>query len=538
MTLAGERVRAQVSGAPERPRPVVRRNDYSVLGPPPSGEWVPHMHVSVVIPAFGGRHKLDLTLASLAAQSYPPSLMEVVVVDDGSDPPLRLPALRPERTRLVRAPQDGWGRAHAVHTGALASDADALVFLDADMLFFRDHVEAHMRWQHTADDLAVTGHLRFVEDTSDRLVPHEVFDAIASGTPEVLTDDPGEELPWLREAYDATRNLRSAGNSVYSYFIGGTGSVRRDFYLSCGGMDPDLVLGEDTHLGFRLAQGGAVFVPETESSSLHLGRPQMEDRKEDGARFRRPFVGNRLPLSPAVRRSPGRQWQVPLVDVVVDVGEDPFDGTAATVDSLLAGSVSNIRVTLVGQWGRVDAGRHDPLDSPDLHLRLLSEHYRCEPRVRRAVSAPPRDPDVPHRLTVSPGHTYARHALDRMIMKLDRARAGLLRATVPGDDLGGPRLERTDAYARAERLGGGEDRDASVARTHGLVWIDARRELLTARGGTKAVPDDWERRLEDVRAETDRYRARADRLSRLYTWLAESRAGRALCGPRGRGAKP
>nr|WP_051051005.1 glycosyltransferase family 2 protein [Nocardiopsis salina] len=447
-----------------------------------------------------------------------------------------MPALCPERTRLVRAPRQGWGRAHAVHTGALASEAEALVFLDADMLFFRDHVEALMRWHHTADDLAVTGHLRFVEDTSERLSPDEVFEAIASGTPELLTDAPGEELAWLREAYDASRDLRSAGHSVYSYFIGGTGSVRREFYLSCGGMDPELVLGEDTHLGFRLAQGGAVFVPETGSSSLHLGRPQMEERKEDGARFRRPFVGNRLPLSPSVRQSPGRQWQVPLVDVVVDVGEHRFDDTTATVDSLLAGDVSNIRVTLVGHWPRVDAGRHDPLDAPDLHMRLLREHYRCEPRVRTAASPPPRDPDVPHRLTVRPGHTYARHAVERMIRRIDRARAGLLRATLPGDDLGGPRLERTAAFARAERLAGGDDRDAAVARTHGLVWIDARRELLAAQGATTAVPDDWEQRLEAVRAETDRYRARADRLSRLCAWLTESRTGRALSGL-GTGAK-
>ncbi|MEU8267719.1 glycosyltransferase, partial [Sphaerisporangium sp. NPDC049002] len=76
-------------------RPVIRHNDYSTLVPPPLGEWTPGLPVSVVIPAHGGQRRLDLTLAALAAQTYPSGLMEVVVVDDGSEPPLRLPEIRP-----------------------------------------------------------------------------------------------------------------------------------------------------------------------------------------------------------------------------------------------------------------------------------------------------------------------------------------------------------------------------------------------------------------------------------------------------------
>ena len=88
-------------------RPRIRHNDYSPLTPPPLGDWVPRLTASVVIPARGAQHRLDLTLAALAAQTYPASLTEVIVVDDGSSPPLRLPEIRPENTRIIEI-----GRAH------------------------------------------------------------------------------------------------------------------------------------------------------------------------------------------------------------------------------------------------------------------------------------------------------------------------------------------------------------------------------------------------------------------------------------------
>ncbi|MEV4889557.1 glycosyltransferase, partial [Nonomuraea sp. NPDC055795] len=79
----------------------IRRNDYGVLTPPALGAWTPELTVTVVIPAHDRQETLDLTLAALAAQSYPADLLDVIVVDDGSAPPLRLPDLRPAATRLV-----------------------------------------------------------------------------------------------------------------------------------------------------------------------------------------------------------------------------------------------------------------------------------------------------------------------------------------------------------------------------------------------------------------------------------------------------
>ena len=53
----------------------------------------PKLSVAVVIACRDGQEKLDLVLASLAAQSYPAALTAVYVIDDGSAKPLVLPAI-------------------------------------------------------------------------------------------------------------------------------------------------------------------------------------------------------------------------------------------------------------------------------------------------------------------------------------------------------------------------------------------------------------------------------------------------------------
>ncbi|MBQ1083586.1 glycosyltransferase family A protein [Nocardiopsis sp. B62] len=523
--------------APSTPRPFIRRNDYSVLEPPPLGEWEPDLSVCVVVPTYAGQEKLDLTLASMAAQSYPSALTEVVVVDDGSDPALRLPPIRPEHTRIVPNDPGGWARGHALNTGAAATDADVLLFFDADMIAFREHLEAQMRWHHLADYVAVTGHLRCVEHTPGTLFPAAVLDAVRRGEPEALVAGPGEELVWLRRAYKRTDLLREVGHQGFHYFIGGTGSVRRAFFEESGGAASALVLGEDTHLGYRFAQNGAVFVPELEAGSWHLGLPQMEARREEGGRFRRPFVGSRLPLAEERRSLRGRQWEVPLVDAVVETEGAGFDEVAQTVDALLAGDVADVRVTLVGRWSRVTPGRHRVLDDPDLDVRLLHEHYRCEPRVRLAESEPVGDPDVPFVLRAVPGQPMAPHALNHMIGLADETHSGLVRATGPGDDLGGPRLERVAALARARRLRvAEEDLDDLVDRVAGVHWIDGDAVLSTQEEPSEAPPvkavaeppGDWRERLEQAQARAESERVRAERLESRFRWLTRSRTGRLL----------
>ena len=73
------------------------------------------LSVAVVISCRGGQDKLDLTLASLAVQSYPAKLVNVYIVDDGSEPPLKLPKIRPAKVKLINYKNDPkkWGKTKA-----------------------------------------------------------------------------------------------------------------------------------------------------------------------------------------------------------------------------------------------------------------------------------------------------------------------------------------------------------------------------------------------------------------------------------------
>ncbi|XKK37476.1 glycosyltransferase family 2 protein [Nocardiopsis sp. ARC36] len=132
----------------------VRRNDHPAPEPPDPGGWEPELDAVVVVRAFGGQEKLDLTLASLAAQTYPARLTEVVVVDDVGTP-VRLPQVRPENTRTVAAGPGRPGPQDAVRAVAESSPDAVVLWLEAGTEVGRTHVEAHMRRHHLADHLVV-----------------------------------------------------------------------------------------------------------------------------------------------------------------------------------------------------------------------------------------------------------------------------------------------------------------------------------------------------------------------------------------------
>jgi glycosyltransferase involved in cell wall biosynthesis len=300
--------------------PVLRGNDYGPLERP---DAPPHLSVSVVIPAYGQQDKLDATLASLAAQTYPAGLMEVVVVDDGSEPALRLPEIRPESTRIVAPLPGGWASAHATNSGAAQSDGDVILRLDADMLVFHDHVAAQLRWHHAADYLAVLGHKRFVDYRAGDLDPVDVFEAVRAGKAAELFDAESAQPQWIEQIIDATAGLRQADHRAFRVLVGASFSVHRSLFDASGGMDAEVLLGSDTVFGYRLHQAGAVFVPDDQSSAWHLGPRQIAERGELAKAYRRPRIANRVPELDRKRPRATRIWETPAARTRVHCRHDP-----------------------------------------------------------------------------------------------------------------------------------------------------------------------------------------------------------------------
>src|SRR5580658_4114105 len=89
------------------------------------------MRVSVVIPLYGRQALGERALRSARSQDV--DGMEIIVVDDGSDPPSKLPAdlASDPRVRLLRHEiNQGAGRAR--DTGVAAAQGDWIAFLDSD----------------------------------------------------------------------------------------------------------------------------------------------------------------------------------------------------------------------------------------------------------------------------------------------------------------------------------------------------------------------------------------------------------------------
>ncbi|MFD0665721.1 glycosyltransferase family 2 protein [Thermocatellispora tengchongensis] len=333
----------------------IRGNDYTALAPPALGSWTPSLTVSVVVPAYNGQRKLDLVLAGLAAQTYPAELIEVVVVDNGSDPPLRLGPIRPELTRLITC--ESPGRPSARNAGLAAATGDVIHWLDSDVVPARQAVEAHMRWHHLAPYLVVASYLRF---TSAEPPAPEV---VAETADLAALFEPAEPHQWLIDLLERTGGLVEDPHRAFSLHVGGATSVNARLLRRTGPMDVDLVLGQDTELGYRLAQAGAVFVPDPEAVGYHLG-PSMRMRdKAPIDRVSHAFIADRIPSYRWLRSHPGRSWKVPYVQVTVEA-DAGYDAVRATVDAVLAGTIPDVAVEIIGPWDTLVPERRAPSPTP------------------------------------------------------------------------------------------------------------------------------------------------------------------------------
>jgi glycosyltransferase involved in cell wall biosynthesis len=463
--------------------PRIRGNDYSALEPPEIGSWTPTLAVSVVVPAYDNQDKLDLTLAGLAGQTYPADLLDVIVVDNGSEPRLSLPELRPENTRLIVC--DTAGRANARNAGLAAATGDVIHWLDSDIVLDREAVEAHMRWHHLAPYLVVTGYLRFTE--VEPPAPEVV--AAAEDLGELF--EPSEPHDWIIDLVERTGGLRESAHRTFSLHIGGATSVNAALLEISGPMDDALFLGQDTEMGYRLAQAGAVFVPEPKARGFHLG-PSMRMRdKEPVTRVSHAFIADRIPQYRWLRSHPGRQWLVPYVEVVVDAAGASYEDVRATVDAALAGTVPDVTVVIIGPWDDLTPERRAPLKDPRLDLVLIRGHYAHEGRVRLARKESPTN--APFRLRVPAGWAPGEDTLARLLDLATDEGHGLISvllaekpgqrpsdsplstegAAEAGRGVVSARLERTAAFSRAEfAVDRGEDLVDAVEDTFGTIWVD------------------------------------------------------------------
>jgi hypothetical protein len=299
--------------------------------------------------------------------------------------------------------------------------------------------------------------------------PEPLLATAPAGPLHAVFADAEKERHWVEDVWDKTDDLRAAGPRALRTHVGASASLRRSLYDVSGGMDTSLRLGEDIDLGYRLAECGAVFVADRDAKAWHLGRSHQQHRQDDVNDYNQPFLTARVPdLQPQRRR--GRLYATPYLEVVLDTRGQDHNAVLNVVDSVLTSSLTDLSVTLLGDWSAIGEDRVSPLDDPQKGPRLIREAYAGDPRVLLAeeLGAPMGQFRMGFENALWAPTT---ETLGTLVLHLERTHHGLRQVMMPDGTTA--RVERTAAYARAERVAGpDEDLDDVVDELFGSWWVE------------------------------------------------------------------
>jgi glycosyltransferase involved in cell wall biosynthesis len=221
--------------------------------------------ITVIIPVWNGERRLGATLEAIAAQTWPRSRFEVIVVDNGSTDGTAAVAQGFPFVKLLSEPQPGSYRAR---NRALAeARGEYVLFTDGDCIPAPDWIEQAAAAAKRFPDAAVCGgHVRLFRE--------------AKGDPFSARY---EELT----AFNQRRNVEELGCCITANWLS-----RLDLMRSIGGFNQDLLSGGDIDCSRRIVAAGhkLVYVPE-----MIVGHPTRGSLLEL-IRKRRRVVGGRWGL--------------------------------------------------------------------------------------------------------------------------------------------------------------------------------------------------------------------------------------------------
>ena len=338
----------------------------------------PSLSVAVVIACRGGQEKLNLTLAALKAQSYPQKLISVYIVDDGSQPALKLPPVRPRNTKIIpfKNTPSQWGKTDATNYCTAKLKEDVLWFLDADMVVDPDHLSQHMKWHHESNDYLVLGWKRFVENWS--YDPQTLYKSLESGKFSKLHPVSVPKESW-EELVEKTDDLREPTMASFRAVVGASFSVKRKTWVALGGYNPEFRIGEDTEFGWRALMGGMRIVPERSALSWHLGISTVENSRQVILQHNKPNFANHVPEFGYLRDYLAVDWAVPENEVLIDVRHMSADSFKGLIKQFFIDKRGHATFRLFGGWSELRK-RYSPTDDQYLDLREIRNFVGMDPR--------------------------------------------------------------------------------------------------------------------------------------------------------------
>jgi GT2 family glycosyltransferase len=369
---------------------VVHGNDWRTLDRPEIGSWRPTQRVTVVVPCYNGQEPLALTFAALARQTYPMDLLEVVVADDGSDPPITVPPGASFEARVVAQGRAGFGLARARNSGAAAATGSILVFLDCDMVPEPDHIEAHARWHHVDDRILTLGFRNHVDFAG--ITPQDV--AAARSIDDLMGGRKVTSPQWIEFHMSRTKDLTSADTDLFRIVTGGNLGISKVFYDDLGGSDESFTQwgAEDTELGYRAFNAGGVLVPERRALAWHQGEGAAgPDPDEQRSQVEQRHKLSHLIAEKGFRRSvAGRSFTVPLVTAAVDATGCSYDEVLERVENLLASGYYDLVVGISVHDGHPEAVRIRREFGSDPRVVLTDDLLVDVPHAAVRLKVPPR----------------------------------------------------------------------------------------------------------------------------------------------------
>ena len=460
-------------------------NNWRELAVAAPDRFEPELPVSVVVTYYEAPEALELTLAALEGQTYPRELFEVVIVDDGSRTPLAAPADSPLEVRVVHQEDRGFGLARARNTGARASDAEILVFLDCDMMPEAGWLAEHARWHHAACDTLTLGFRAHVDVDG---IDADSVRRRAGSLADLFADRPSDRPAWIEYHMTRTRALTSDDDDLFRMVTGGNLGVSRSFFEDAGAYDESFTQwgGEDTEFGYRAFVRGGLLVPVPDALCWHQGAGASPSDTESASLELQQAKLSQLVATEGFRSSvPGRSFTVPRFVVTIEPG-DP-DAQLSTAEQVLAGKVHDLVVWIAEPDGTTDDPGRERL------RRLLAG----DPRMRSgpAQQAVEAIPAAPFRVSIPAGATFDSTLIERLRRELGHA----VRAarTLPSGETA--QIVWTRHLHRAARLGMSledytqlfsQDRPAGSTRSLGKlgrIIAGAGRDARRVRGPADAL---------------------------------------------------
>ncbi len=211
--------------------------------------------LSIIIPTYNRKDSLAICLDRLSRQDVPPSVYEVIVVDDGStDGTGQVVKNFPASFGLKYIQQTNSGPGSARNRGVHQADNDIIVFIGDDILVTREFVRQHLAGHkvHSDENEVILGQVDWPQDLE--VTPFMEYVMGPSGLQFNFTE------------------IKDRGNVGYSRFYTSNISIKKSLLIKQDVIfDTDFVYAamEDIDLGYRLQKKGMRLIYHPDAMAYH-----------------------------------------------------------------------------------------------------------------------------------------------------------------------------------------------------------------------------------------------------------------------------